>query len=710
MSSSPNISRRRFGAALAAAVLVAGGVVAAPLASAADGDNQFTLLDFNDFHGRISASKPSTVAFADTIEKLRKDSGADKTALISSGDNVGASLFASSFKQDQPTIDVLNALDVKTSAVGNHEFDKGIDDLQDRIEPATNWNYLGANVSVSGTQMQPYEILDVGGFKVGVVGAITEETPTLVSPGGIQGVTFSDPVEAVNKYAAELKDGNEDNGEADVVIASYHEGAGTDSSETVADNGVFADIAHKTSDEVSAIFTAHTHMTYDWEIAGPNGKPRPVMQTGSYGANIGSMTFTVDPSTKEVTGIEHALHPVPATDEGADLTDPTVAKVKNIVDNTLAEAKVEGEKPVGTVTNDITTAIGADGKDDRLSESALGNLVGDYMVDSVADRGGADIAFMNPGGLRDNLLNDPAGQENNINKAEANAVLPFANTIVTMDLSGEQIKKVLEQQWQPAGGSRAFLALGTNSGFTWTFDPTRPEGDRITSISLKGEQIDPAKSYKVVSQSFLAAGGDNFFEFGNATNKKDTGLIDSDTWMEYLGERSPVSPSFAKHAVAVKDLPSTVEARKDTSFTLSDIDITSKYAKAATSGKVTIDGKEAGTVFVTSGIDNETFPADAFPSALDGRAAVTVSIPADTAEGAHTLRVELDNGTAVDVPVTVGAGTGENPGEPEGPEITGSLAALGMLFSPVIVLLQGLGIPREDIYGSLANATGSLGE
>lgn len=695
--------------AVAVASVLLGGLVVAPTSSAQESTDgtQVTVLGFNDFHGRISDSRPSTVAFADTIETLRKEHGAEQTALISAGDNVGASLFASSFEQDQPTIDVLNALGLQASAVGNHEFDKGIDDLQDRIEGEADWSFLGANVTVDGEQMQPYEILDVGDITVGVVGAVTEETGTLVSPSGIEGVEFSDPVDAVNAVADDLRDGDEANGEADVVVASYHEGAPTDESPEAADTGVFSKIAHETSANVSAIYTAHTHGAYDWEFEGPDGEMRPVMQTGSYGANIGSMTFDLDPETKEVTGVEHELVPVPDSADNADLANPVVSEVKEIVDSTLERATIEGEKPVGTVTDDITTAHNGSERDDRLSESALGNLVGEYMIEAVADRGGAEIAFMNPGGLRDELLNDPAGETGNINKAEANGVLPFANTIVTMDMTGEQIKTVLEQQWQPEGGSRPFLALGTNSDLTWTFDPTRAEGDKITSISFQGQALDPARTYKVVSQSFLAGGGDNFFEFANASNQTDTGLIDSDTWMDYLSANAPISPNFSKHAVAAKDLPDTVTAGETTSFTLSDINLTSLGAAQATTATVTLGDSEIGTFDASTDIDTDTFGPEAFAAPLDGHVTIDAEIPADAATGNQVLTVELDNGTVITVPVTVAAGSGDGGNDDDDTEApaAGSLASLAPVFGSSVALLQALGFEGANAEGSLAAQT-----
>lgn len=676
-------SRRRSVAAVAVSALASGVVLALPGAAAAQDTTDVTVLSFNDFHGRISASGPSTVAFADTIEKMRAEHPG--AALTSAGDNVGASLFASSFKQDEPTIEVLNALGLQTSAVGNHEFDGGIDDLQGRIEKAADWSYLGANVTVNGTAMQAYEVLEVNGVKVGIIGAVTADTKTLVSPSGIQGVEFGDPVDAVNRVAGELTDGDAANGEADILVASYHEGAPSaeDPDKAQADSAVFAKIATKTSDKVAAIFTAHTHMTHDWKIAG-----RPVIQAGSYASHIGRVTFSYDPATKQATVADTEVREVPGSADGVDLSNPVVAQVKQITDDTLAEAEQVGAQPVGAVTGDITSAIQLDGKrDDRLSESALGNLVADYMLEAVADRGGAEIAFMNPGGLRADLLNDPAyaaGQQN-ITKAEANAVLPFANTLMTMEMTGAQLKQVLEQQWQPAGNSRPFLALGTNSGFTWTFDPSRPAGDRITGMYLDGTAIDETKTYRVATQSFLAGGGDNFFEFANATNKADTGLIDSDTWMAYLGKHSPLDPSNDKHAVIARDVPEEFVAGEKASFTLADINLTSRGAVKATSGTVTLDGKDVGTVTVSG--DSTTDAS--FPTPLDGSATVEVTIPAD-ATGKQLLKVEFDNGTVAYIPVDLGDEPGDGSGSLDLGSLSGEDAGEGLMGIGSLVLGAGL--------------------
>ncbi|SMX74387.1 5'-nucleotidase, C-terminal domain [Brevibacterium iodinum ATCC 49514] len=414
----------------------------------------------------------------------------------------------------------------------------------------------------------------------------------------------------------------------------------------------------------------------------------------------------MDPETHDVTSYEKENVPVPAKADGANLNDPVVADVKQIVDDTLQRAKVEGEKPVGAVAGDITTAHSGGKRDDRSSESALGNLVAEFMVDAVADRGGAQIGFMNPGGLRDELLNDPEGAEDNINKAEANGVLPFANTIVTMKMTGGQIKNVLEQQWQPDGSSRPFLALGTNDALTWTFDPTRERGDRITSVSFEGQPIDESETCSVVSQSFLAGGGDNFTEFAEATEKADTGLIDSDTWMDFISENSPLEPDFSRRAIAAKNLPGTVTAGKKTSFTLSDLNLTSLSATKATKATVKLGEDDLGTFDATSEVDDSTFGAGAFSAPLDGKVDIDVEIPADATAGEQILTVDLDNGTTVSIPVTVGAG--EDDGDDEDGTDTpsaGSLASLAPVFGSSVALLHVLGFEVAGAEGSLESQT-----
>ncbi|MGO4592821.1 ExeM/NucH family extracellular endonuclease [Leifsonia sp. 2TAF2] len=609
------------------------------------------LLNINDFHGRIDAN---TVKFAGTIEKLRAEGGDANSLFLSSGDNIGASLFASATAGDIPTIDVLNALELKTSAVGNHEFDKGYADLTGRVKDAADFSYLGANVYEKGTKtpaLPQYATFTVDGLTVGVIGAVTQETPTLVSPGGVSSLDFGDPVEAVNRVAGELTDGDPANGEADVLIAEYHEGAGFGTPEgatleqEVAAGGAFADIVTKTSAKVAAIFTGHTHKQYAWDgpVPGVAGKTRPILQTGSYGENIGQVKLTVDPETDTVTA--YTARNVARTTDADDAlvaAYPRVAAVKTIVDKALADAAVIGNQKVGSVTKDITTAYLNGARDDRMSESTLGNLVADSLLSSLSSQelGGAEIGVVNPGGLRAELL---YGTDGSVTYAQANAVLPFVNNLWTTSLTGAQFKQALEQQWQRnADGtvpSRPFLNLGLSKNVSYTYDATRPEGDRITSITVNGQPIDPAKSYRIGSFSFLLQGGDNFRAFAAGSNTKDSGLIDRDAWISYIQKNSPLSPSFEKRGVGVSGVPTgTLQRGQQVTLQVSKLNLTSLGSPANTTLTLSWNGSATlGSV-----------PVDAA-----GNATVAFTVPANAAGASTLVLTAPDSGTTVRVPLTV---------------------------------------------------------
>ena len=279
-----------------------------------------TLLDINDFHGRIDAN---TVKFAGTVEqeKAAAIAAGNPVAFVSAGDNISASLFASAVQQDQPTIDVLNALELNASAVGNHEFDKGFADLTDRVVAARRTGTTsGANVYLKGTTtpaLPEYSILDMGGVTVGVIGAVTGETPSLVSPGGITQIDIGDPVDAVNRVAAQLSDGNEANGEADVLVASYHEGAseGLPERHPRGRGRPGRRVRQDRRRDRGRAWTRSSPATRTSSTRGPGrsrvsrGKTRPVLQTGSYGEYIGEVVLTFDPSTGEV--VAHTQKNVP---------------------------------------------------------------------------------------------------------------------------------------------------------------------------------------------------------------------------------------------------------------------------------------------------------------------------------------------------------------------------------------------------------------
>lgn len=665
--------QRRWAGAIGALLLTTGAGIAAlstPAGAAGPGEVDLTLLNINDWHGRID---PNTVRFAGTIEGLRAAAGEANTALLSAGDNIGASLFASALAQDQPTIDILNALDLKTSAVGNHEFDGGFADLTDRvIAGRTNarWSYLGANVYQAGTTtpaLPEYDVFTLGGIQVGVIGVVTSDTPSLVSPSGVAMLTFGNPVEAVNRVAAQLSDGNAANGEADVIIAEYHDGATDGVAENatleqeIAAGGIFASIVQDTSAQVDAIFTGHTHKEYAWDgpVPGQAPRTRPILQTGSYGDRIGKIVLTVNETTKQVVAYtSQNVARVTTPDATLVATYPRVAAVKAIADVAIANATVVGSRPVGTQAGEITTAFlggsvvngvytgGA--RDDRAKESTLGNLIADSLLDTLSDpaRGGADIGVMNPGGLRQELRQaasalTPGDAAGLITFGEVNAVLPFANSLFTVTLTGEQFKTLLEQQWQrlPNGTvpSRPYLQLGLSSNVSYTFDAALPEGSRITSISIDGAPIDPAGTYRVGSNSFLIDGGDNFRVLAQGTDERDSGLIDRDAFATWVGANSPIAPSFAKRSAVVSPVPTAASVGQSLAFAVSQLDLTSISSPANTTLAVSIGGTSLGSVPVTA-----------------GAATVALTVPVGTPVGAQTLTlVASPSGTTVTLPITV---------------------------------------------------------
>lgn len=616
-------------------------------------------LGINDFHGRIDTN---TVLFAGTIEKLRAEAAPGATAFLSAGDNIGASLFASAVAKDQPTIDVLNALEVKASAVGNHEFDGGWADLRDRVATGAKFPYLGANVYKKGTTepaLPEFTVLELSGIKVAVIGTVTQEVPTLVTPAGISELDFGDPVDAINRVAARIKAEQL----ADVIIVENHDGAGAGTPEgatleqEVAAGGPFAKLVTETSADVDAIFNGHTHKEYAWDapVPGVPGKTRPVVQTGNYGENIGQIQLTIDTATKEVTGYK-AGNVKRTTAPAADLVAayPRVATVDAIVKRALAEAAEIGGQPVGKVTADITTAftpateITPAKRDDRASESTLGNLVADSLVDALKapDAGGAEIGVVNPGGLRNELYFAPDGT---ITYAEANSVLPFVNNLWTTSLSGAQFKTLLEQQWQtnPDGTvpSRPYQQLGLSRNVNYTYDAARPEGDRITSIRVNGNLIDPAKSYRIGTFSFLATGGDNFRIFKEGSGTEDSGLVDRDAWIRYLQGHNPVAPDFGRRSVAVvNSTAAEVKGGDAMTLQLSKLDLTSLGSPVNKSlSAVFTDSAGASTALGTI-------------SVLDGAATVNLRVPSKAATGVGTLVLTAaESGTVVRTAVTVAA-------------------------------------------------------
>ncbi|MFK3835560.1 ExeM/NucH family extracellular endonuclease [Microbacterium sp. NPDC087868] len=598
----------------------------------------------NDFHGRIEADGAAAGAavLAGAVQQFRSEN--PNTIFAGAGDLIGASTFTSFINDDNPTIDALNAAGLDVSSAGNHEFDQGWEDLRDRVQERADWEYIASNVFVTETgepALAPAWVKELDGVKVGFIGAVTEDLDSLVSPEGIADLEVRSIADSVNAVADDLRDGDESNGEADVIILLVHEGAESTDVAAVTPDSPLGEIVYGVDDDVDAIVSAHTHLAYNHVIDG-----RPVVSAGQYGENLGLMNIQVDPTTKDLISITNEIKPLTAN--GQPLY-PAVPEVAEIVAKAKAEADVLGAVEVGQITADFNRARQANGSENRGGESTIGNFVADVQKWSTD----ADIALMNPGGLRANLAYASSGAsdpDGNVTYREAANVQPFANTLVTLTLTGEQLKGVLEEQWQPAGAARPFLKLGVSEGLVYTYDPTAAQGARITSITLDGTPIDPAAEYTVAANSFLAAGGDNFVTFREGTGKRDTGKIDLQSMVDWFDANGTATPDQAQRAVGVTVSPADADgysAGDQVTVALSSLAFS---AGEPAPGEVTLSLGD--TQLAAGAID----PAIVDTTDEAGRATLTFTVPAG-ASGEQALTVSVPaTGTTVQVPFTI---TGE---------------------------------------------------
>lgn len=644
-----------------------------------------TVFGFNDFHGRIyddSASDGRAQLAARLFTPVEQARAAgDEVILLSSGDNIGASTFVSMVQDDLPTLKILNAASVDVSTVGNHEFDRGWDDLRGRVADASDFPYLGANVYAKGTTEVPsplreYEIIERAGVKIGIVGAVTADVPSLVSPAGIEGLDFGDPVAAVNRVTEQLLDGDPGNGEADIVIASFHEGAGNQNlspEQNAAASDAFRSIFEDVDDRVAAIFNAHTHQLYDWTTA----TGQPVVQAASYASHIAALELEIDAVNKGVcaTSVEvstapeaKAADPAQGVAGSPDESLPAIATIVQLASEANVLATEIGQVAVGSTTDAISTPDGV--ANIRDVESPMTNLVAQMFKEVLGGDDPEFIGVQNPGGTRASF---PKGT---VKLRDAALALPFANSLFQTELTGAQFKTVLEQQWQRAADgsvpSRAFLQLGLSDNVSYTYDESLPEGSRITSISINGSPIDPAKAYGVGAASFLIAGGDNFREFGNGTNTRDTGLSDLESWVYWVGEQGTLSPDYTKRGVSVSGAP--------TKLTVGGAAVSFTLGKPLAGGVATqtldmhLEGEHPNLSPQQPQTAAQAFIGDVrvgLGEIVDGAGTLHVQLPAGSSipTGNQILRLVVNpSGTEIFLPVTV---TGQDVTPSPKPEETG---------------------------------------
>ncbi|PWW37901.1 MULTISPECIES: 5'-nucleotidase C-terminal domain-containing protein [Paenibacillus] len=537
-----------------AALLLTQLLGAAGSVSAAGKDVEVHLIGINDFHGQldttsiVSDKKAGTAPILATYLK-EAQAKYEHSLLFHNGDSVGASAPVSSLDRDEPTMEWMNMMGFDVASLGNHEFDQGIAALKAQIfggldpkegkvtHAGAKFDYVNANVietATGKTLIKPYVIKEVGGVKIGFIGLVTKSTPAKVSPSGTAGVRFlsaEEEVEAVNKYAKELQDQG-----VETIIVLAHDPASTKEGVTT---GEAADLAKAlpADSPVDVIVAGDNHALANGEV---NGKL--IVQAFSYGTAFEDIKLMINPATGDVT--EKSATVTTTFQEGVKEDPESLAIIKKSLDK-----HPELTKPVGTTDGSVTRT------DAYNNEAALGNLIADSMrhADFGDKASAADFAFMNPGGIRADL---PKGD---VTFADLAKIQPFGNTLVKLELTGEQIKTLLQQQWGTNADGTPNTKTLQISGLKYTADFNKPVAERVTSLSLEdGTPIDPAKTYTAVVNNFMAAGGDNYKVLVDAKSSL-AGPIDLDVFYQYIVDTYKGADIVAKTEGRITNLAASTE-------------------------------------------------------------------------------------------------------------------------------------------------------
>jgi len=504
------------------------------------------LLSFNDYHGHLEATDPALPSKWDpsqsptggveylsaTVKALRAEVGDSNSLTVAAGDLIGGSPFLSGMFHDEPSVESLETLGLDVSSVGNHEFDEGSAELlrmqrggchpvdgcyyPDQPYDGASFTWLAANVvkkSNGKPLLPPVAVRAVKGVKIGFIGMTLEATPTLVNPAGVASVDFKDEIETANAQAAALKKRG-----VKTIVVLLHEGGVNPSgiSSCAGISGPILAIAQGITHEVDAIITGHTHEPYICQIPDADGVARLVTSAASYGQVVTETTLVVDKATGEVDrSASVAENHLVLRSIGKDPAETAVIAKWNTLAAPMA-ARI-----VGSHVEDIL----GDSNGNRGIETPMADLVADAWLYGTASaaNGGAQIAFQNVGGTRASFRvnSTPNGEQpGQITYAEAYAVVPFSNVMVTIDLTGEQLRQALEQQFVPTR-SRQWLALGVSAGFSYAWDALAPQGSKVVpgSMTLNGVPMLPTATYRVALPNFLADGGDDFLAFKAGTNR-----------------------------------------------------------------------------------------------------------------------------------------------------------------------------------------------
>ncbi|MCX7175740.1 MAG: bifunctional metallophosphatase/5'-nucleotidase [Proteobacteria bacterium] len=501
---------------------------------------QVRILAINDFHGNLyppdggirirdprDAAKTVMVSaggaeyLSTAVKELRQ--GHDNHVFVAAGDLIGASPLLSSIFHDEPTIEALSLMGLEMSAVGNHEFDAGVDELLRKQNggchpvqgckgtlafKGATFKYLSASTWDTRTQrtvFPAYRVKKFDGIPVAFIGLTLKGTTDLVNPNGIAGLRFDDEADTVNRLVPELRAQG-----IEAIVLLIHEGGlpTGDYNECPGISGPIVEIVGRLDKAVDVIISGHTHQAYVCSIDG-----RLVTSGDKYGTIVSAIDLRIDRDTRDVLSAK-ADNVIVRNDKYAK--DKTQTDLIAIYDR-LAEPLAR--RVVGRIGGAFTRANNAG------EASSGGQLVADAQLAATAapEHGGAVIAFGNSGSVR-------------------TALQPFGNNLVTMTLTGEQIRQLLEQQWRNDNSVGEFLQVST--GFQYRWAASQGKNQRVVpgSLTLHGRPLDPATSYRVTVNSFLAAGGGGLQVLREGRDRKP-GMLDVEALEQYIATHPGLQPT-----------------------------------------------------------------------------------------------------------------------------------------------------------------------
>ncbi|HID88081.1 MAG TPA: bifunctional metallophosphatase/5'-nucleotidase, partial [Anaerolineae bacterium] len=507
---------------------------------------QITILHTNDFHGRLEPDykgRGGSAYIQTYINQVEAEVGVDNVVLLDAGDVFLAAPPISQLLLGESTIDIYNMMGYQVAAVGNHEFDKGQEVLQERIAQST-FPWVSANILLEGTMdhpdwVSPYVTLTVGAAgnetTLGIIGLTTDETPVVTVKGATAGLEFQDLTEAVLRYYDEVR------AQSDALIVLAH--MGTEDSGPYKGLVTVAQELMDAGKPVDLMIGGHQHQAlFEPVMVGDTA----IVSAGKYGRYVGRVDVSIDPATKTLTVDDYTLTTITTT---AFTPDPEIeARVAYWAEQVAPII----EQPVGTTMVSIYR--------DYNNESAMGNLVTDGMrwkadlLDDGELNGTVEIAFTNPGGLRADI-EIPVGATlpYTITWGDTFNVMPFGNTLYLMDLTGAQIQELLDQ------AATLYKGILQSSGITWYWyndcNCDTPTVWGAYNAKVGGEPLDPDRVYRVVTNDFLAGGRDAWVTFAEGTNRWNTYYDMQEAVNEYIGLHSPISPAVEGRIVKLAPVP-----------------------------------------------------------------------------------------------------------------------------------------------------------